>query len=294
MGALIYMLQALGRRSKPAVVVLGAILALNVGVLDYLTGTTWAFGIFYLLPICLTAWLAGKGPGVAVSVLSAVIALEADLLSGQEFSNRLIPYWNALVALGFFLVVNELLTELQEKQARIKELLGVDDLTTVANRQAFFGLANGELTRARRFRYPLTLAYIDLDDFKAVNDRGGHGAGDSLLFRVGDTLARVVRATDIVGRIGGDEFVILLPNTTFEQGQIAIQRFRELLLTTLQQHDWPVTCSIGAVTFTAAPDTVDDIVSAAEDLLRQAKDAGKNMLHHELRHTLETAPKLVD
>src|SRR6187402_1739009 len=137
MDAFLNTLRALGRRSKPAVVALGAILALNVGILDYFTGTSWAFGIFYLLPICLTGWLAGKGPGVAVAVLSAIITLEADLLSGQDFSNRLIPYWNALVALGFFLIVNDLQTDLQEQREREKELLGVDDVTSVANRRAF-------------------------------------------------------------------------------------------------------------------------------------------------------------
>lgn len=292
MDAFINTLRTLGRRSPPAVVIIGIILALIVGMLDLLTGTAWSFGIFYLLPICLTAWLAGKGSGVAVAVLSAVFTLEADLLSGQQFSNRLIPYWNALVALAFFIIVNDLLTDLQEQKAREKELLGVDDLTTVANRQAFFRMANGELTRARRFRYSLTLAYLDLDDFKTVNDRGGHGAGDAMLFQVGHTLTRTARATDIVGRIGGDEFVLLLTNTSFEQGQIALQRFRDVLLTTLKEHDWPLTCSIGAVTFTTPAETVDDMVSAAEDLLQQAKQAGKNTTRHELRDTLETIPKL--
>jgi diguanylate cyclase (GGDEF)-like protein len=293
MDVYINMLRALGQRSKPVVVVLGIILALNVGVLDYATGTAWNLGILYLIPICLTGWLAGRGAGVAVAVTSAIIMLEADLLSGQEFSNRLIPYWNALVALGFFVVVNDLLATLQEKTAREKELLGVDDLTTVPNRQAFFGKANDELTRARRFGYPLTLAYLDLDDFKMVNDQGGHGAGDAVLFRVGHTLAKTIRETDLVGRIGGDKFVILLSHTSFEQGQIALQRFREVLLNTLREHDSPLTCSIGAVTFTTPAETVDVMVSAAEDLLGQAKRAGKNTTQHELRNTPEGTPELI-
>lgn len=290
MNGLMNILQAVSRQSRSLIVILGLIVVLQVGVLDFFTGTELSISIFYLIPIAVVAWLVGKGAGVGIGVASAISALEADLLSGQVYSHPLIAYWNALVRLGFFLIVCELLTELKEKSAREKELVGIDDLTTLVNRKTFFGLANGELARARRYRHPMTLFYLDLDDFKLVNDRDGHGTGDALLFRVADTLSGNARATDVVGRLGGDEFGILLPNTSYEQGQVALTRLTGLLRATLAQHTWNTTWSLGAVTFELPPASVDAMVCEAEELVGAVKLAGKNGMRHERARLLEVVP----
>ncbi len=291
MNGLISMLRAVSRQSRWLVVTLGLLVVLQVGVLDFFTGTELAFSIFYLVPIAVVAWLAGKGAGVGVGVASASAALEADILSGQVYSHPLIAYWNALVRLGFFLIVCELLTELKEKSAREKELVGIDDLTTLANRKTFFGLANGELVRARRYRHPMTLLYLDLDDFKLVNDRDGHGTGDALLFRVADTLSGNARAADVVARLGGDEFGVLLPNTSYEQAQVALTRLTGLLRASLAQHTWNTTWSLGAVTFESPPASVDAMVAEAEDLVAVVKLAGKNGMRHERARLPEVVPQ---
>lgn len=281
MNGFMSMLQVMSRQSRALVVTLGLLVVLQVGALDFFTGTELAFSIFYLVPIAAVAWLAGKGAGVGVGVASAIMALEADILSGQGNNHPLIPYWNALVQLGFFLIVCDLLTDLKEKSAREKELVGIDDLTMLTNRKTFFGLANGELVRARRYRHPLTFLYLDLDDFKLVNDHNDHGTGDALLFRVADTLARNARATDVVGRLGGDEFGILLPNTSYEQAQVALTRLTGLLRASLAQHMWNTTWSIGAISFELPPANVDAMVREAEDLMAAVKHAGKNGTRHE-------------
>src|SRR5262249_28670328 len=141
-------------------------------------------------------------------------------------------------------------------------LARTDSITGAANRRAFFEMLEHELNRARRTNEPLTLVYLDLDDFKSVNDRWGHTTGDAVLRHTVATLSKHPRATDLVARLGGDEFAVFLP-TPDGNGQAAIERIQTELVATMTTHNWPVTFSIGAVTFTHAPDSVDLMLKEA-------------------------------
>jgi diguanylate cyclase (GGDEF)-like protein len=104
-------------------------------------------------------------------------------------------------------------TELRSAMEREKEAARTDSLTGAMNSRAFGELATAELHRARRYERPFTIAYVDIDDFKAVNDRFGHSSGDTLLRLVAETMKHNSRAVDVIARVGGDEFVILFPET---------------------------------------------------------------------------------
>lgn len=110
------------RQAKPFGAVLSFVFILLLGVLDYLTGSEVSFSIFYLLPISLTAWFVGWRVGIAMSVVGAVSWFSADLLAGHIYSTPAIPYWNASVRLGFFLIVTYALTELRKSRQRQQEL----------------------------------------------------------------------------------------------------------------------------------------------------------------------------
>jgi len=276
------LLEALTRRSRAFSTTLSFALVVLIGLLDYVLGYELSSSIFYLIPVAIATWAGGKYTGILVSAVAAVAWFLADVLSGHPYSHPSFPYWNAGVRFGFFLVVTYLLSELRNTLAHEKETSRIDFRTGVANSRLFAEMARVELRRSARYKYPLTVAYIDLDNFKAVNDRFGHSEGDKLLRSVGQTLRNHIRATDLVARLGGDEFAILLPETTDGSAPPLLGKLQSHLLETMQEHQWPVTFSIGAVTFLTAPASVDEMVAKADALMYEAKNAGKSEVVHKV------------
>jgi diguanylate cyclase (GGDEF)-like protein len=163
---------------------------------------------------------------------------------------------------------------------REEELSSHDFLTGAVNSRYFFELAQREIRRMSREKRAFTLAYIDVDDFKTVNDSGGHRAGDILLRSIAVTIKRSVREIDIVGRLGGDEFAVLMPLTAHEGAQLTISRMRKKLEEAMSQQRFGVTFSIGAVTFLHPPATVDEVVGLADNQMYEVKRSGKNSTKH--------------
>jgi diguanylate cyclase (GGDEF)-like protein len=115
-----------------------------------------------------------------------------------------------------------------------------------------------------------------LDNFKQINDRFGHAIGDSLLRVVAETITSNLRRTDIVARMGGDEFVVLFPETNQESARVAITKLRDSLLKTMEQNKWNVTFSIGAITFNSFNATADELLRQVDELMYMVKAHGKN------------------
>ena len=122
------------------------------------------------------------------------------------------------------------------------------------------------------------MVYIDLDCFKAINDEFGHSVGDKLLRVIADNLTRNTRNLDAVARIGGDEFALLLPQTSQKAAQSLLTRLQGLVLDEMQQNQWAVTLSIGAITFVKPPESVDEILRTADQLMYEVKRTGKNAI----------------
>lgn len=212
-----FVLQWISNASPPIIVAICLVLVGLVGVADYLTGYELSFSIFYLVPIAIVSWYVGRGTGLSISFVSAVAWLNMDLLAGHQYTHGAIPFWNAAVRLGFYTLTVYLLTTLRFHLELEKTLARVDNLTGVLNRRAFEQEGQRLLSLALRNGYPITLAYIDVDNFKTVNDTYGHSEGDRLLRATAETLNRSVRSHDLVARLGGDEFALLLP-VTDQQG----------------------------------------------------------------------------
>jgi diguanylate cyclase (GGDEF)-like protein len=168
-----------------------------------------------------------------------------------------------------------------------KEISRIDFLTGIRNRRYFIELVNMEINRARRYEHPLTMVCLDLDNFKAVNDCFGHSTGDILLRLVAHTIRENIRVTDTVARLGGDEFGILMPETGRNVAEVVIQRVQKINLDYMRKHGWPVTLSIGVVTLTSPPSTVDDVLRISDRLMYIAKENGKNSIQYEVFGTRE-------
>ncbi|MFQ3674994.1 MAG: GGDEF domain-containing protein [Endomicrobiia bacterium] len=263
----------------------GFFTVLVISVADYFTNYKLGFGVFYLVPIMLTTWIFGRKFGILISILSAVMWFLLELILGKGEISSVIPYLSATMRALIFLSITYLLSAQSdlEKNLRIeKNLARKDMLTGAANRRLFFELAEVEIRRSRRYKHPFTLAYIDLDNFKKVNDTQGHNSGDNVLKVVVETIRKNIREIDLISRLSGDEFVILLPETNLDQAKVVIERTQKGLLFAMQKNGWPVTFSIGVVTFERTPSTADEMVKIADNLMYDVKKSGKNMVKYDV------------
>jgi len=254
----------------------GVVGVLGVGALDYVTGYEIGFSLFYLAPVSLVAWTKGRGAGYVTATLAAFIWLGADSLAGHRYSHVAIAYWNMAIRLGFFVFFVAALAALADAVARDRESARTDYLTALNNSRAFYDLAAAELERARRYGHPLAVAYVDVDNFKELNDEAGHREGDECLRVTGDVIKRAVRAGDIPARMGGDEFVVLMPETAPAEAVGVAERLRAALGASTRGRGWPVSFSIGVASFATAPPTAGELVKRADELMYKAKAAGKN------------------
>lgn len=249
-----------------------------VGALDMVTGAELSFSIFYLVPVSLLTILNGRSAGLAGSALSAAVWLYADLTAGATYSNLLIPYWNGLVRLGYFSLHTYLLARLYQTMRSERESARVDPLTGAANWRHFRELAEREIGRARRSGHPLTIAYLDVDDFKRANDTLGHDAGDEALRALARAMLGALRAEDVVARVGGDEFIILLPDTGEDASRTVLERVRRGAQREMARLAMPVGISVGAVTHSLPPGDVDQMVRAADAVMYDVKRSAKGGL----------------
>jgi diguanylate cyclase (GGDEF)-like protein len=274
-------LEILEKNAKPPyILAAGITLTGLIGIADFLTGYEIGFSLFYVLPISMVTWLTNRRLGLVTSFVGALIWLCADAATGHPYSHPLIPVWNTLVRLSLFLIIAFLLSSLRRATEREKELARIDDLTGAVNSRFFHELAQMEIDRFQRYARPFTLAYVDLDNFKGVNDRFGHSSGDQVLRVFVSSARKHLRKSDVVARLGGDEFALLLPETGQESARLALSKFQRGVLEEMRRGNWPITFSIGALTCIAAPSTTEELVRMADDLMYSVKRDGKNGIRY--------------
>jgi diguanylate cyclase (GGDEF)-like protein/PAS domain S-box-containing protein len=203
-----------------------------------------------------------------------------------SYSNRVIrdgatpPYvlGNAHDVTAQILAEEALKTSEDKLQAALeieRNVSRVDFLTGIPNRRTFYEALESEVHRARRYQRAMTLGYIDVDNFKSVNDILGHSAGDDLLKMVAATIQATLRRTDTVARLGGDEFAVLLPETDSEAATVAVAKVQRSLQAAVDRHSLPISFSVGVVTFKLPLETIEKMIERADELMYQAKRNGK-------------------
>ncbi len=175
--------------------------------------------------------------------------------------------------------------ELREANKKLSEIIQVDPLTQLLNRRGFHACFEQELERIKRHNAPLSLLLMDVDHFKQYNDQYGHLEGDRLLKQLSVSLRNHARAVDCVARFGGEEFLIILPETDTEQSRVIAERYR-LLVTEIQSLNCPITASLGVTTLHSLGDKMtitqlfDQVIEEADRAMYASKAAGRNRVTH--------------
>jgi diguanylate cyclase (GGDEF)-like protein len=163
---------------------------------------------------------------------------------------------------------------------KTKQLASIDPLTNLYNRRSFFELANISFDKAKALLQPISAIMIDIDDFKKINDKLGHHIGDLVLTRLSKVCFDNLSKKDILGRFGGEEFIVLLPNTTFEEAQVIAETLRGAIennpVIIRKSDSIPITSSLGVASITPVAEHIDLLFVAADKAMYQAKALGKN------------------
>ncbi|MBI5822889.1 MAG: GGDEF domain-containing protein [Chloroflexi bacterium] len=257
----------------------GGIALCGVTILDYVTGAELSFSIFYLIPIALLAWRVDGNTGITAAMISAAAWLFVEVTSGPKYSSSFVYFWNAVIRLGFFLLPVLLFKNLEQE----RRLARTDFLTGAMNSRSFRELAQREIDRSVRYQHAFTVAFIDIDNFKIINDTFGHTFGDAVLRAIAKNMKENLRKTDAVARMGGDEFALLLPEVDSNNAPIAISKMQQKLQEEMLNNKWPVTFSIGVITLNAPELTVDDILGRVDKMMYSVKNYGKNDIKYTAR-----------
>jgi diguanylate cyclase (GGDEF)-like protein len=254
-------------------------LVLTLGLIDTLTGAQTSLAVFHLLPLAMVAWFVSRRWAVGLAAVAGFCwFIDARTTVGEGAPGVMV--WACASRVGFFMLVVWLVSALRELYEQQRALATTDELTGVANRRAFIEAARRESGRASRADSALSVLYLDCDHFKLVNDRLGHATGDRLLRQVAQTLEGACRRSDVVARIGGDEFAVLLPDTAEPAASRVAGKIRNVLAIAMEAHDWPVTFSIGVATFARPPADPEELLRRADALQYAAKHGGRNAIMH--------------
>lgn len=269
-------------KMKSAISLLSLAMVIVLGVVDYASGYEFSFSVFYLLPIIYCCWYGNEISGVIISLVSAFFWYEADLLSGHVYSHPAFPVWNAFMRFMVFLIIVRFVGLLRNSIDHEKKISRSDALTGLYNMKALAERYESEKNRASRFKKVFSLAFIDLDNFKLVNDNFGHAKGDEVLAEIGRVIRSSIRNYDIPARAGGDEFVILFPETDFQQAHLAMDKLNLRLKGILEKRFAFLSLSAGVVTIASYGRSLEEVISFADKLMYSVKNNSKNGIAYSL------------
>jgi diguanylate cyclase (GGDEF)-like protein len=248
---------------------------LIMGWIDLATGYEYSFAVFYLIPVSIAAWYDNTKITVLTIIGAGCTWLYADFSSGHQYTHTFTPYWNVLVRLGFFSVVAILLFKVRGNLIEMTKMAMKDGLTTLSNSRAFQMQYNDIRKKSNKSSHSFAVGVIDLDGFKKVNDTLGHSRGDDVLVAFASILKNATRSSDVVARMGGDEFIVILKKTDAKGAEEYATRLRKAFNESGLKEQCGVDFSMGISLFDNLPEDLDDATHAADLLMYKAKELGK-------------------
>ena len=212
-------------------------------------------------------------------------SIRTQILNYDKYGNELwldinmVPLFDEDGNLAYYAAIERDLTEYKRLQSHLEDMANTDSLTGLSNRQAFLHRAEKEFSRTRRYNRPLSVVMIDVDHFKSINDHYGHAVGDIVLREVSAICQCSLRGSDLLGRIGGEEFVLLLPDTPQANAIFVAERMREQLAKTPIAVDSVVlttTASFGVASVIDADINFNSLLERADEAMYLAKNDGRN------------------
>lgn len=277
-GLLAWLEKSLAALSRGQVWWLIIVSVASIAVANYFGQPTGVrLGRLAFLPVCLASWRLSLRAGLSVGLASTVLTAGTSVFALEHIPSGASA--NFLLHLLSLAITAAFVSSFRQSFMRERGLARRDGITGALTRPAFEQKAAEMLMTAAERRQPLLLAYVDLDGFKQVNDRFGHEAGDEVLKRFGTEGGAVLRSSDCFGRMGGDEFAVMVPVASLEAGSTMVQELHKRFTDVLSRTRHEVTCSMGALV--VAPDgatSLDTLVRKADGLMYAAKHGGKNRL----------------
>lgn len=255
-----------------------AVITAGLSAIDIWTGSEYSISIFYLIPITIAVFINGRSLGILFSFICAMTWIFSDLSSGTSYSSVSAIIWNTFVRLLYFLLHTIVLSWLLELVRLHREYSYIDPLTKAANWRYFEVFSNERMKIAAQNQVCISLTYLDIDDFKCINDAYGHATGDLVLVMVADIIRRDLRKNDLLARLGGDEFAILLHDADFKRSLEIMNRINQSVLDEMRKRDWHVTLSIGCIVFRTFSSDLGAMLRQADELMYEAKRNGKNTI----------------
>jgi diguanylate cyclase (GGDEF)-like protein len=252
-------------------------------IADLASGYIVTISSLYTLPVLFMTWFSSTRAGLMMVALCGV-ALEFTHWVNEMDGSALLDWFefNVFVLGVLFnqLVLLTITHFLREKMTELTIWADSDPLTKIANRRAFINTLEHEFERARRYRHPFAIAFLDLDNFKHMNDTFGHNEGDLLLQVVANTMKTHSRASDTVARLGGDEFAVLITETDPEHAAMVLSKISTAIREDCPARDWPVGVSLGSVCFLQVPENAEIAIKMADELMYEVKKSNKNQDKH--------------
>jgi diguanylate cyclase (GGDEF)-like protein len=253
---------------------LGVIAALTVFKLTI--GESVTLIDFLFVPVVGVGWFASRRwCGYLVAVIAALDTVVVAMLAETQASLGVAAASGA-ARFCLYLVVLWLLGMMRRERASHKHAVATDQQTGAVNATTFQTVASSEIRRSQRYQHEISLAYLDIDDFKEINDRLGHPEGGRVLLELSHVMRSAVRSVDTVARIGGDEFAIVMPETGAASARAVIARMECEMARVRTADGSRVRCSVGLVTFDRPPESLTELIGAADELLYRAKQLGKD------------------
>jgi diguanylate cyclase (GGDEF)-like protein len=259
----------------PTVVLITGIVAMAaIFIIDLLAPKDVRLHMLYVFPLAAIALHCERKSAIigalALSSTFQAVTFFFEGISGRSYAT------DALIALSTAVVMAALARATRQNHLVAVNLATSDWLTGLHNRRSFETVADLEIKRQQRYGGVFSLAVIDLDGFKRLNDSKGHHAGDSALQILADVLREHIRQSDTIARIGGDEFAILMPHTKTPDCSALCQQFCVKVADRMAAAQFEVTVSVGCKAFEQAPESVSHALRQADEAMYAAKAAGKN------------------
>lgn len=265
---------SLRRRLELAAAIL---VILAIGWLDYITGLDVRIYPLYFIPLAFGSWNRHTIISLMLSVYAAAVWFLGNYFSGMRHLSAWVWVVNITSQLVTFVFVSLAVAYIGRRFEHESLLARTDSLTGLLNSRAFYEKMSFELRRSQRYQRLIAVAYLDLDNFKEINDRLGHRAGDKILQRVARILRESLRFSDIIGRVSGDEFMLVLPEISRDSVEKTLERLRVKIKTAINtNHKFHLSISAGVIVCTPNKETVEKLISISDDLMYEVKRAGKD------------------